>query len=101
MSQPLPSTTVHGVLADTVAAAVLLAPGVAGLRSGRFGEVATYLPGRRVLGVRLRPDGVAVDVAVLFGHSVFAVAEGVRAAVRDIVGDLPIDVTVDDVVLAP
>ncbi|WP_163572357.1 hypothetical protein [Fodinicola feengrottensis] len=50
---------------------------------------------------RLRPDGVAVDVAVLFGHSVFAVAEGVRAAVRDIVGDLPIDVTVDDVVLAP
>jgi uncharacterized alkaline shock family protein YloU len=93
-----PSTSVHGALATAVADAVLLAPGVAGLRSGRFGEVATYLPGRRIQGVRLRPDGVTVDVAVLFGHSVFAVAEAVRSVVREIVGELPVDVTVDDVV---
>jgi hypothetical protein len=93
-----PSTSVHAARAAAVADAVLLAPGVAGLRSGRFGEVATYLPGRRILGVRLRPDGVTVDVAVLFGHSVFVVAEAVRAVARDIVGDLPIDVTIDDVV---
>ena len=50
--------------ADVVAAAVLAVPGVARLHQGAFGEVATYLPGRRVPGVRLRPDGVEVHVVV-------------------------------------
>ncbi|MFD4183444.1 hypothetical protein ACFWPB_20405, partial [Rhodococcus sp. NPDC058514] len=39
--------------ADLIADAVLAVPGVAGLHGGMFGEVATYLPGRRVLGVAL------------------------------------------------
>ncbi|GAA4547637.1 hypothetical protein [Pseudonocardia xishanensis] len=40
---------------DLLAAAVLTSPYVAGLHGGRYGEIATYLPGRRVVGVRLRP----------------------------------------------
>ncbi|MFH5821108.1 hypothetical protein [Georgenia sp. AZ-5] len=50
--------------ADAVAAAVLAVPGVARLHTGAFGEVGTYLPGRRVAGVRIRPDGVEVHVVV-------------------------------------
>ncbi|WP_205739614.1 hypothetical protein [Georgenia sp. SYP-B2076] len=51
-------------LADAVAAAVLAVPGVARLHAGAFGEVATYLPGRRVPGVRIGPGGVEVHVVV-------------------------------------
>ena len=43
--------------ADVVAAAVRSVPGVAGLHAGMFGEVGTYLPGRRVAGIRI-VDGV-------------------------------------------
>jgi uncharacterized alkaline shock family protein YloU len=78
----------------------LACDGVAGLRGGRFGDVATYLPGRRIDGVRLRPEGVTVAVAVHFGQSVFAVAEVIRAVVRDVIGDVNVDVTIDDVVAA-
>lgn len=92
------TTAIHSALASAVADAVLACPGVAGLRGGRFGDVATYLPGRRIDGVRLRPDGVTVAVAVHFGQPVFAVAEAIRAVVREVVGDLTVDVTVDDVV---
>jgi hypothetical protein len=61
---PLRSAPPGQELADAVAEAVLAVPGVARLHQGAFGEVATYLPGRRVPGVRLRPDGVEVHVVV-------------------------------------
>ena len=48
--------------ADAIAAAVLACPSVAGLGGGPAGAVATYLPGRRVTGVRVRPDGPAGQV---------------------------------------
>ena len=38
-------------IADRVAAAVIAVPGVAFLHGGVFGEIGTYLPGRRVSGV--------------------------------------------------
>jgi hypothetical protein len=50
--------------AEAVAEAVLAVPAVARLHQGTFGEVGTYLPGRRVPGVRIRPDGVEVHVVV-------------------------------------
>ena len=40
-------------LSEQVAAAVLSVPGVHDLHGGVLGEVATYLPGRRVNGIRL------------------------------------------------
>ncbi|MGL5861474.1 MAG: hypothetical protein ACRCY9_09490, partial [Phycicoccus sp.] len=54
-------------LADRVAEAVLAVPGVAGLHGGTFGEVATYLPGRRVIGIRLNDVAAEVHVTVVYG----------------------------------
>lgn len=82
--------------ADRVAAAVLGVPGVAGLHGGVLGEVATYLPGRRVAGVRLG-DGVTwVHVVLAWGAPVAATADAVR---RVAAAQAPgtVHVTVEDV----
>ncbi len=87
----------HGELADLVRAAVLSVPGVADMHTGTFGEVATYLPGRRIDGVRIRPDTTEVHVIVTWGSPVLAVADELRAAVEPLVGT-PVDVSIQDVV---
>ena len=89
----------QGVLADEIAAAVRAVPGVVGLHTGTFGEVATYLAGRRVDGVQIRPDGCSVHLVLAWGAPVLATADLVRAAVAPLVG-IPVDVSVEDV-LAP
>ncbi|GLP78396.1 hypothetical protein TUM20983_55060 [Mycobacterium antarcticum] len=84
-------------LADVVAAAVAGVPGVAGLHAGMFGEVGTYLPGRRVPGVRIADGTTEVHVTLSFGSPVLETA----ARIRDVVGPLvggSVDVTVEDVV---
>lgn len=83
-------------LADRVAAAIVAVPGVARMHSGTFGEVATYLPGRKVVGVRLRDDVTEVHVALVWGVDVMATADAVRAAVQPVTGT-PVDVCVQDV----
>lgn len=94
--------------------AVLRAPGVAGLSAGVFGEVATYLPGDKVPGVRVGDDGVHVHVVVtpVGATRIPAVAEAVRGAVRYVLladgpyrapdaparaWDAPVHVHVDDI----
>lgn len=84
-------------LADEIAAAVLAVPGVAGLHAGTFGEVATYLPGRRVTGVRVRPDVTEVHVVLSWGAPVLPTADAIRAAVAPLAATR-VDVTVQDVV---
>jgi len=84
-------------LADEVAAAALAVPGVVALHTGMFGEVATYLAGRRVDGVQLRPDSCAVHLVLAWGAPVLATADRVRAVVGPLVGT-PVDVSVEDVV---
>ena len=61
--------------ADVIAATVLGCRDVVRLSGGAFGEVATYLPGRRVVGVSLRPDGLSVHVVARYGA---AAAGGLR-----------------------
>jgi uncharacterized alkaline shock family protein YloU len=61
-----------------------------------YGEVATYLPGRRVVGVQIRPEVTNVDVVLQWGASVPATAERVRRVVQDLV-QTPVHVTVQDV----
>lgn len=85
--------------AHVVAAAVLAVPGVAQLHAGLFGEVATYLPGERVNGVRLRDTACEVHVVIVWGSPVLDVADRVRATVAAITGG-PVDVTIEDVVPA-
>lgn len=83
---------------DLIAAAVSVVPGVAGLHGGVFGEVASYLPGRRVTGVRARGDAVTeIHVAVYYGASIRETVAQVRLAAAGIVGGI-IDVTVEDVI---
>lgn len=88
--------TTSTVLADQVAAAVRTVPGVADLHAGAFGAVATYLPGRRVNGVAVRPDGCEVHVALRYGSAVQVTADQIRAVVVPLVGTA-VHVTVEDV----
>ncbi len=84
-------------LADQVAAAVLAVRGVTGLHGGVFGETATYLPGRRVPGVRLTENVADIHLSLAYGAPVFATAQQVRTAVAALVPG-PVNVTVEDVV---
>ena len=84
-------------LSEMVAAAVLAVPGVAGLHGGTFGEVATYLPGAKIAGVRIT-DRIQIHLAAAAGHPVHDLADAVRAALQPITAQ-PIDVTIEDVVL--
>ncbi len=93
---PVPEPT-GVVLADQVAAAVLTVRGVSGLHGGMFGETATYLPGRRVPGVRLTENVTDIHLSLTYGAPVFATAQQVRTAVAALVPG-PVNVTVEDVV---
>ncbi|UIJ35606.1 Asp23/Gls24 family envelope stress response protein [Allobranchiibius sp. GilTou73] len=82
-----------------IAAAVLATPGVHGLHAGAGGEIATYLPGRRVSGVRQLENGYDVHVVLAWGYPVMGTAEAVRAAVQQVVPGR-VDVTIADVAAA-
>ncbi|MDR3664747.1 MAG: Asp23/Gls24 family envelope stress response protein [Mycobacterium sp.] len=81
--------------AERIAAAVSAVKGVAGLHAGMFGEVATYLPGRRVSGIRIAMDRVDVHVSLALDAPVRPTATAIQRAVAEIT-DLPVDVTVED-----
>lgn len=86
--------------------AALAVPGVTRLSGGAFGEVATYLPGDRVTGVRVGDDGVHVHVVLAQAAlaAIPATAAAVQAAVHAVphlphlgLADLPVHVHVEDV----
>jgi len=82
---------------DLVAAAALGCPLIAGLTGGRFGEAATYLPGRRLLGVRSVGEEVEIHVVARWDSPLPDVAEAVRTAVAPYVGAMAVAVFVDDI----
>lgn len=81
---------------DVVAATVLAVPGVHDLHAGVAGEVATYLPGRRVNGIRMREPGCSIHVVLHWGAPVLDTTDVIRDAVRPYVSG-PVDVTVEDI----
>ena len=89
-----------------VAAAVLAHPEVARLDGGPFGTVASYLPGLRVVGVRIAdPDRdpaerVEIAVVVRLGTPLPQLARELAEVVRGVLGSVPVDVTFSDVVEA-
>lgn len=85
--------------ADHVADAVLAVDGVASLHGGVFGEIGTYLPGRRVAGIAIRDDMTEIHIAVTPTAVVRDTADAVRRAVRAVV-DAPVNVVVEDVMTA-
>jgi len=79
-----------------VAAAVEGCRDVVRLSGGAIGEVATYLPGGLVRGVRVRDEEVLVHVVARYGPPIAEVAAQVRAAVAPLAGGRRVDVGIDD-----
>ncbi|WP_456844805.1 hypothetical protein [Cellulomonas sp. P5_C6] len=101
--EPRPEVVVIGDVApdpltpaEAVAAAVLAVPGVVRLHGGRFGELGTYLPGRRVTGVRIDDEGTEVHVVVSDLVPVPDTAARVQRAVSAI-APRPVRVHVEDI----
>ena len=86
-----------GELADLIAATVLGCRDVAGLTQNPGAPVATYLPGRTVSGVAVRPAEVEVCVVARYGQPLAKVADRVRAAVEPLVPGRVVDVVIGDI----
>jgi len=85
---------------DRIVELVRTVPGVADLHGGAFGEVATYVGGRRVIGLRVGgrgTDRVEIHLTAEYPADLPALADTVRTRVADHV-DGVVDVVVEDVV---
>jgi hypothetical protein len=89
-------TAVDGVDIDAVTAAVLGCGGVDDLVCGPWGEVVTYLPGRRVEGMRVASDHLLISVRGRWGVPVPELARQVRAALAPLVAQRRVDIVVAD-----
>ena len=90
-----------GQLADAVAAAVRAHPAVADLDGGPFGTIACYLPGRRVVGVRVGEPGEPVEVSVVarLGTPLPQLATELRRLITTVTGSSVVDLTINDVII--
>ncbi|MGO1048687.1 hypothetical protein [Crossiella sp. CA198] len=86
-------------LADRIAEVVLTHPSVVSLHGGAYGAVLSYLPGRKVIGVRSTGAGEPVEVGVVLriGEPLPEVVSELRNRVRQVTGAVPVDITVVDV----
>lgn len=84
---------------DIIAAAVLACSTVAGLSGGIGGEVATYLPGRRVTGLRIDDTTVTVHVVGRYGPSMTEISNQVTRAVTPLAGGRQVGVVIEDLQL--
>jgi hypothetical protein len=82
---------------EVIAGMVAACPSVARLYPGRASEVATYLPGRRVEGVRVADDELEVHVVAAWDVPLPQVADEVRGAATPLSEGLPVAVFIDDV----
>ncbi len=89
--------TDQDVDAEAVAERALQSGSVSGLYPGGAVEVATYLPGKKISGVRVREDEVEVHVVARWSLRLPEVADEVRALVTPLAGGLPVSVYIDDV----
>jgi len=81
---------------DLLAQTVIAVRGVHDLHAGVMGEVTTYMPGRRVNGVRLRQSGCDIHIVIDYGVAIAATTDLVRNAVRPFITG-PVDVIVEDI----
>jgi hypothetical protein len=97
------SPSALAVRAQEVAAAVAAHPAVARLDGGPFGAVATHLPGRRLLGVRIGEGDEPVELAVVLypDRPIPEVVNALRREVSRICGGAAVDITVSDLELSP
>ncbi len=81
---------------DAVASAVDSCTSVVRRGAGRGVEVASYLPGRRVEGIRTGDARVEVHVEVRYGVPLPVAAEEIRAAVAACAPGMAVDVVIAD-----
>ncbi|HEY0165570.1 MAG TPA: hypothetical protein VGB75_00880 [Jatrophihabitans sp.] len=97
MTSPAEAVLVDGLDVDAVAAAVRGCPAVDDLDGGRLGSVATYLPGRRVPGIRIEDNRIEVHVRGVWGQPVGLIAQQIRGVLATLSGGRVIDVVLTDV----
>jgi hypothetical protein len=88
-------------LAERVAAAVTAHPSVARLHGGPFGVIATHLPGRRLVGVRIGVGAEPVELGVVLhvDRPIPQVVPVLRREVSRLCGGAAVDITVADLEL--
>jgi hypothetical protein len=96
-SAPPAPAVIDGIDVEAVAAAVEGCAGVSGLDSGRFGEVASYLPGRQVPGVIVRHQALLIRVRARWGLQVGDLLSQITAAVTPITRGCRVQVVVGDI----
>ena len=84
---------------EELAGRVAASPHVARLSPGRFGTVAFYLPGRKVVGLRLVDDDrLEVHVVMQWGSTVHELEGDVREIVGEVAGEADaMDLVIDDI----
>jgi hypothetical protein len=95
-SMPGPAV-IDGIDIDAVAAAVRGCAGVAGLDGGQFGEVASYLPGRKVQGIVVSGGRVTVQIRSQWAVPVPELAALIGTALGPLTGHRPVDVVIGDI----
>ena len=88
---------VDGIDIDAVADIVRGCAGVSALDGGPFGEVASYLPGRIVLGVAVNDTRLRVQVRSKWGVPAADVAAMITAALAPLAGPRRVDVAIADI----
>ncbi|MDG4825903.1 hypothetical protein O7635_28990 [Asanoa sp. WMMD1127] len=90
-------TTVDGVDVEQLAAAVEDCPAVDALVEGPPAMAATYLPRRRITGIRIDGDVVTAQVRLRFGSTVGQLARQVWRAATPLAGPRRVDIVVADI----
>jgi hypothetical protein len=87
-------------LAERVAEVVTSHPSVVRLHGGVFGDVATYLPGRKLTGVRIGTGDEPVELGVVLrlDRPIPEIVRALRREVSAMCGGAPVDITVGDAV---
>jgi len=88
---------VDGVDVDVLAALVRSCQSVSDLAAGGPGSPASYLPGRRLAGIAVDETRVRIQVRSRWAAPAHVVDAEIRAAVRPLVGDRMIDITIADI----
>jgi hypothetical protein len=86
-------------LADRIATTVIRCCDVAGLTQSPGFPVATYLPGRTVSGVAVRPAEIEICVVARYGTPLARVAAQVRQAVEPLAPGRAVDIVIGDIAL--
>jgi len=82
---------------EEIVRAILDCPMVSRMDGGRFGECVTYLPGRRVAGVVVRPGEITASVVGTSTSTAPALLGQIRAALAEVGAGCAVSVVFADI----